>query len=271
MNPMHLIDFPAVLISTMLILLLFVLGEALRAMSEGELFTARQPRRPLKFDPLVFAPVAALILFLSLAGLAGLAADRTPADERRISLTLQTIMLGNVVVVAILIPLLRVTGKNRLADYGITWEGWLDELHYGAIGFLASLPPVIAVLLIMIPWRPPETEHPFLKLLLQTHSDRLLIEVIFAAAVTAPLMEELVFRVVLQGLLETVIHPMAALLIPAVLFASVHGADGIPLFPLAVILGIVYRIRRSYVAVVTVHSLFNMTFLVLTLWQRLAM
>jgi membrane protease YdiL (CAAX protease family) len=271
MNSMHLIDFPAVLISVMLILLLFVLGEALRALSVGELFTARRPRRRLKFDPFVL--LAALVLFLSFAAGAILLAELQGAASAsgRMTMALHMMTVGNLVVVAILIPLLRVTGKNRLADYGITWEGWLDELHYGAVGFLASLPPVIAVLLIMMPWRGPETEHPFLKLLSQTHSDGLLIEVTFAAAVSAPLMEELVFRVVLQGLLETVIHPMAALLIPAVLFASVHGADGIPLFPLAVILGIVYRIRRSYVAVVTVHSLFNMTFLILKLWSRLAM
>jgi uncharacterized protein len=266
-----LIDVPAILISAMLIGLLFAIAETLRALSVGELFAPRLPRRTLVFDPFVLA--AAIILFVGVALVSALVTvpSAEGSSEQSFARALHAQALGNLVVVALLIPLLRVTRKNRLVDYGVTWRGWLDELHYGVIGYVASLPPVIVVLLLMTPWRSPETEHPFLKLMSQTHSDRLLVEVTLAASVIAPLMEELVFRVVLQGLLETVARPAVAVLIPAILFASVHGPDAVPLLPLAIVLGVVYHIRHSYVAVVTIHALFNMTFLILTLKARLPM
>jgi uncharacterized protein len=268
----HLIDFPAILISAMSILLLIVLGEALRAFSVGELFTPRQPRRLLNFDPIVLFAEAILFLAYIAASIAFGAPHEGESSEQVISRGLHIQTIGNLLVVAILIPLLQVTGKNRLTDYGIRWQGWVDELHYGTLGYLVSLPPVVAVMLLMRSFRGPETEHPYLKLLTHTHNDPLLVEIVFASAVTAPLMEELVFRVVLQGMLESVVHRVAAIAIPVVLFVSVHEiTDALPLVPLAIVLGIVYHIRRSYVAVVTAHALFNMTFLTLTLWYRLTM
>ncbi len=103
-------------------------------------------------------------------------------------------------------------------------------------------------------------------MLQRTDSDGAVIVITIAAVVAAPLTEELIFRIVFQGLLESLVPPPVAILIPAVAFSIMHGKyDAIPLFPLALALGIVYHIRRSYVAVVTIHALFNATFLALAL------
>jgi membrane protease YdiL (CAAX protease family) len=52
-------------------------------------------------------------------------------------------------------------------------------------------------------------------------------------------------------------------------FAGVHGLhDALPLLPLALVLGALYHLRRSYVAIVTAHACFNAAFLVLALLQR---
>jgi membrane protease YdiL (CAAX protease family) len=50
----------------------------------------------------------------------------------------------------------------------------------------------------------------------------------------------------------------AAIGIVTVLFAAVHGLpDALPIVPLALVLGYVFHRTRSYVAVVTLHALFN--------------
>jgi membrane protease YdiL (CAAX protease family) len=79
-----------------------------------------------------------------------------------------------------------------------------------------------------------------------------------AVAVVAPLSEELLFRVVLQGWLTERISATVAVPVVAIVFAAVHGwRDGLALLPLALILGYVFARRRSYLAVVTTHALFN--------------
>jgi membrane protease YdiL (CAAX protease family) len=82
--------------------------------------------------------------------------------------------------------------------------------------------------------------------------------VALAAVVLAPLAEELMFRVVIQGWLESREKPAAAITTTALLFSVIHGLpDAIGLFPLALILGYVYRRTHSYLAVVVLHGLFN--------------
>ena len=78
------------------------------------------------------------------------------------------------------------------------------------------------------------------------------------AAVLAPLVEELMYRVVLQTWLEKIAPRREALIVVALVFSAMHQLpDAIPLFPLALILGYVYQQRRSYLSVVLIHMLFN--------------
>jgi uncharacterized protein len=87
--------------------------------------------------------------------------------------------------------------------------------------------------------------------------------------ISAPLSEELLFRVTFQGPLEARLPLSWAITIPAFVFAGVHGLhDALPLLPLALVLGALYHLRRSYVAIVTAHACFNAAFLVLALLQR---
>ena len=81
------------------------------------------------------------------------------------------------------------------------------------------------------------------------------------ATILAPLTEELMYRVTLQEGLEKFAPGNASIWLTALLFAGVHSVNGrpdaLPLFPLALILGYVYRQTHSYVAVFTLHALFN--------------
>jgi membrane protease YdiL (CAAX protease family) len=276
-----------------IILLAFVflvLAEILRALSAGTLLAPSQPRRQLQFD---WAVLAASSLFISLNVLPVLAqpflkraatavakaapetSTEKPAAETAAekpvptSLRVEAAVLTNFVIIAVLVLLIVARRKNELSDYGVDATDWLAEMRFGGLGFLACLPFVIALILLISPWRSPETQNPLLILLRQTGSERTIWEVVLAAVVSAPLTEELLFRVAFQGPLETRCRPATAIIFPALVFAAVHGPyDALPLFPLAIALGCLYHFRRSYVAVVTAHALFNATFLILALAQR---
>jgi membrane protease YdiL (CAAX protease family) len=263
---------PDVLIAILLAALLLVLGETLRALLTGELFVPPQPRTRLQFDWVVLGTGLCFVLLNVVPLLvqpffpvAENAAEKHAPSSRLI----EAEIVSRFFIVGIVIAVMAVRHKNRLSDYGIDSRGWLSEMRFGGLGFLACLPFVIAIILLTSHWRTPETQNPLLILLHQTGSDRTLAEVVFAAVISAPLSEELLFRVTFQGPLEARLPVSWAITIPAFVFAGVHGLhDALPLLPLALVLGALYHLRRSYLAIVTAHACFNAAFLVLALLQR---
>ena len=251
----------------LLVGMLLALGETARALVMGDMFTQQQSRRRLVVEPHV---VAIAILFLvvyvvpAMVDLAIGTRPREAASDAGVIFSIST----SFVIVAAVVPLLAFTGRNALADYGIDMRGWRAEMRFGTLGYLVATPLVFSLLVAMSSIRAPENEHPFLKLLAAGRPWEI-VGVAFAAVVAAPLLEELLFRVLFQGLLESLVRPRLAILLPALMFSAVHGSsDAIPLFPLSLVLGVLYHKRRSYIAVVTAHAMFNATFLVLALRAR---
>jgi len=256
----------------MIILLVFgivlVLAEITRGWIAGELITLRRPRRRI----VVEGHVAALVLCLMLFFVSPIVFEMIVGQQPREAASGRSVLVSIIVdfvIVGLTVPLLIISRQNRLADFGLDLRNWRGEVRFGGLGFLMSFPLVLIALVLMASIRGPETEHPYLKLLERTDSERAIIGIAVAAVIAAPLTEELIFRVLFQGLLESLVPPSVAILIPAVCFCAIHGRyDAIPLFPLALALGLVYHIRRSYIAVVTIHALFNATFMILTLLPR---
>ena len=87
--------------------------------------------------------------------------------------------------------------------------------------------------------------------------------IVLTAVILAPLMEELLYRVIiLGGLLNckniTMSSTAVAVGITSVLFAFAHGfPDSLALLPLAAAIAWTYHQRRSYRTVLIVHFLFN--------------
>ncbi len=84
--------------------------------------------------------------------------------------------------------------------------------------------------------------------------------------VVGPFAEELLYRVVLQGWIQSQIESWKAIAFSTVIFCLAHDpTDMLPLVPLALILGYIYYRRRSYLALVVAHALFNATTITLAL------
>jgi len=260
---------PDPITAILLAVIFLTLTEILRALGAGQLLAPPQPRPRLKFDWAVFAAACTFIALPALLGLlfAGreISTDKSAAPPDHVD----GAILTNFVIIAVLVAVIFARRKNRPADYGIDLRGWLAEIRFGGLGFLACLPFVVAIILLTSHWRQPDKQNMLLILLRDTQSEWTILKVVFAAVISAPLAEELLFRVSFQGPLETRLSQGWAISIPAFIFASVHGIyDALPLLPLALALGALYHLRRSYVAIVTAHALFNASFLVLALWQR---
>ena len=178
------------------------------------------------------------------------------------SCMVQLLLLG------LLLSILAWSRRFRLADFGINLRRPYRQAIDGALGFLASCLPVYAVLLVTqaLQLRTPETQHSFLKFLEANRDVTSVAWITLSVVIVAPLVEELVFRLVLQGTLQVFIPPSWAIVLVAVLFSTVHGwPDSLPLFSLALVLGYVYYRRNSYLAVVVLHAIFNGTNLVFAL------
>jgi len=169
--------------------------------------------------------------------------------------------------------LLLLAAVGILWTAGVRWtfwnrprRSWWPDIQRGVTGFLASCLPVFLVLWATDNFRSEDTQHSYLRLIVDSPSVSARFWILLAAIVLAPLVEELVFRVVLQTALVDWIGPSQAVCSVALLFAAIHGwPDMLPLLPLALILGSHYAVRRSYVTVVLIHMLFNASNLLLAL------
>jgi membrane protease YdiL (CAAX protease family) len=227
-----------------------------------------QPRTTPLWHPLVYVPtllfvgnsVFALFAPPRAATVEHIEQSHAPSDARPV-ITLESIKstcARFALVVLVTVCLMLVRRQDRLANYGMTIENWPSQFFDAIPGFLASLLPVYAIQALMLPWRAPETQHPILIFIQDDHSPLALVWVVLAVVVLAPLAEELQYRVVFQGWLESLMPARYAILIVATIFSAVHGfPDAFGLFPLALILGYVYHRRYRYLTNVALHALFN--------------
>lgn len=132
------------------------------------------------------------------------------------------------------------------------------EIMQGALAFLLCLPWVFLFNYAIRELTKDESLHELLVVVQQDQSPLLLLLVAAHAIVMAPLLEELQFRVILQGWLADRVRGWLAVTLIALMFCGVHRfPDAFALLPLALALGWLYHRRGSYLGVVTTHMLFN--------------
>jgi membrane protease YdiL (CAAX protease family) len=184
------------------------------------------------------------------------------------SLNLSSVMLQSAISIGLTIVLSVCAARsaNSWSAIGMTTENLQGQVRLGILGFLATVLPIAMSLAATLPIRGADNQHSMLKLLMQSPDLGTVAMIAVAAAVVAPLFEELLYRVILQGWLSTLLPAPVTVMTVAVLFAFVHGwRDGLALIPLALILGYVFHRSHSYLSVVVIHALFNATMLALQL------
>ncbi|MDX1947825.1 MAG: CPBP family glutamic-type intramembrane protease [Pirellulaceae bacterium] len=104
-------------------------------------------------------------------------------------------------ILAVALPLIALRTGATLRDFGLSAKHMLGDLGLGIAAFTMLAPPVYALQGLLIHfWKP--SQHPLIEMFKAT-PDPVFFGVLFvAAAVVAPLFEELIFRVLLQGSLE---------------------------------------------------------------------
>ncbi len=102
-------------------------------------------------------------------------------------------------IASVLLVMVRTRATRR--DLGWSWSRIVGDIRLGLIAFVMLAPPVYALqgLLVSL-WK--ESKHPIVEMFKDAPDDRFFGVLFVSAAVVAPLFEELMFRVLLQGFLE---------------------------------------------------------------------
>lgn len=141
----------------------------------------------------------------------------------------------------------------------------------GLVTYLVSLPVVTVVGLL---WQAllgllhiKISNQQAIDLLRNTHSDALRFVLLSIAILVAPVTEELIFRAGVFRYVRTRLPRWAALLLPAVLFATLHANLGsfVPLIALAVVFSLAYERTGKIGTTMVAHALFNLNASVLVL------
>ncbi|MBM3955357.1 MAG: CPBP family intramembrane metalloprotease [Planctomycetes bacterium] len=166
-------------------------------------------------------------------------------------------------------------GLWHLRSRGATWDelgmtvaDWRHDLRLAVIGLGLVLWPLLALATLLDRIQP--YAHPIIDYV-STHRDPAAIAlVILSAVVVAPLVEEFLFRRVLQGWLVERFggDAGAAICLQALAFGLAHAGQGLAPVPLAlfgmVLGGIVFR-TGSLLPAVVLHGLFNAASIALVL------
>jgi membrane protease YdiL (CAAX protease family) len=167
---------------------------------------------------------------------------------------------------SLILPLALASGGRAGSDFGFKTANLGNQLRVGVLYFIAAVIPMGISMFITLPLRSIQHQHSLLKLLGDSPDVTTISVIAVTAVLSAPMLEEVIFRVILQGWLTTLFPPAVSISLVAISFALVHGwRDGLALLPLAFILGYVFHRRHSYVAVVMIHALFNATMLIVQL------
>ena len=253
-----------------------------------------RPRREVPWGP--GAVFLGFLVWLAASNAAGqlLVAWRGSGDAVRIADQMAAVAGVNAVVLIVVPLLLKAIAGATAADLGIARGTIGPDLRLGFGAAMLLAPPIYAVQgLALTIWEP--TAHPIQTMLSKEYSPTVAGLAILSAMALAPAAEELLFRGVFQGWLERRLNaprpvPMpfeptptidespwsppavpvatggdpiarwAALLLPAVVFAGVHAGQWpapIPLFLLAIGLGVLYRRTGGIVATIAMHATFN--------------
>lgn len=184
--------------------------------------------------------------------------------------------------------LLRPWTRRPWGELGFRWEHAGSDAMTGVVAalFFAPIGWLIQFIAVNV-WEP--EQHDLQKMLMEGGGTRVLLLAFVVAVVFAPLAEEILFRGIFQGWLERLgryrigtegveregvasddvfsaietrssLFSAMALCVPALIFAAAHAKvwpSPIPLFFMALVLGMLYRRTGGLIAPIAMHATFN--------------
>jgi membrane protease YdiL (CAAX protease family) len=215
------------------------------------------PQAPVRPVPWNGGDVGFVVLaYLAAATLAAASLGNKPTLEA---------MLGANVVINTAITLIAVGWLSLrgagLADLGLAPIRPRRDLRLAIAGWAFVLAPLLALaaaLNAVVAY-----DHPVVSLLGEERSPRAIAIVIMAAVIAAPIAEELFFRRILLGWIDSRMpsgNGLVAIVVSATAFALAHQGQGlayVPLLPLGIVLGFIARRTGSIVPCILLHGFFN--------------
>jgi membrane protease YdiL (CAAX protease family) len=209
--------------------------------------------------------------------------ERPPvtASEGR-HVLLQQLVIGLATLLLILV-FLTVVRRATWSDLGWQRGHFAKDLRLGFCGFLAAAPPTFLLQAVLTRW------FPYRHLVTDTLGAEPELETLLLAAAMvvfmAPLVEEFLFRVLLQGWCERLDEQWRArspslwtaaprhwpIVVSSAMFGLLHIGQGpapVPLFVLALAMGYLYRQTHRQMPSLVLHGCFNATNIVLIAVSR---
>jgi membrane protease YdiL (CAAX protease family) len=168
------------------------------------------PRRPVPWAILDLAVLLVIWLVLQLVLLAIAHAANWPLGQGLEKFTLHqrqifmAVQIGlSLVILAVGLPLIALRTGATPHDFGWSPRDFAADLRTGLAGLVMLAPPVYALQAVLVYfWQP--SKHPLIEMFKGTPDTGFFVLLFITAAIVAPVFEELIFRVILQGFLERV-------------------------------------------------------------------
>ena len=173
-----------------------------------------------------------------------------------------TIMDG--LAIFLIIYIIRKEYGEDLSKLGISLKNFFKNILYGVISYIAAVPILIGLLLLvifvvkLIHYEPPT--QPILELLVKEESKKLFLYSIFFVAVIGPILEEIFFRGFMYGAIKKRFGIWGAMLITSFLFSALHAnwVGFLPIMALGMLLAYLYEKTGSLSASIAVHIMHNL-------------
>jgi hypothetical protein len=218
----------------------------------------------------VFLLIVALPVFDSIA--IGLSRSQVAQPAGEISASVLAAITGaRLLWIAFAIVYLEKRTAARPVDIGFDTSHIRDDARLGFLAFLAAALPVYGTVFVVSQLFP-QTEHQLARLVREQPGGGLLGLAALSAIIVAPLAEELLFRVILQGWFERQMEMLRErrgnafakasralpILASSAAFAVMHeGYDRIALFVLALFLGFLYQQTHRIYPSLILHACVN--------------
>jgi membrane protease YdiL (CAAX protease family) len=128
------------------------------------------------------------------------------AAARNPTVQLAVVAVRNVLLLVLVPLILSATSRATVADLGLTTADLGRQVKRGLAACLLLAPICYGLMLALSRLSQP-TDHPVAMMLRQNFSPLTIVLALLSAAILAPLAEELLFRGVLLGWLESLVHP----------------------------------------------------------------